>query len=448
MSPTASVGPRTTRWEAIGASTIGTVVEWYDFYLYGTAAALVLNKVFFPNYDPLVGILASYATFAVGYLVRPFGGVLFGHFGDKYGRKPVLIATLLLMGFGTAAIGMLPTYGAIGIAAPIMLLLLRMLQGLGAGAEYAGAILFAAEYGSTRRGFFASWPPSATDLSIAISAGVFFLFALMPADQFIAWGWRIPFLLSLVAVGIGYFVRRRILETPEFTAVKAQARMTRAPAWELITNHPGRVLVAMGANVGPCIGYVYTVYALGFMTRQLGVSQTTALTALVIAAFCGSIACVLYGRLSDVIGRRPIMITGALLGALYAFPFFWLLETRNPIVIVLAMVVGFAILLRSVFGVQPAFYTELFEIRLRYSGIALARETTGALIGGPLPLVATAAVAAAGGAWWPVAALMVVCNCVTVIAMVLAPAPASEADRLPAAAMAPQMPLAQANQHP
>ncbi len=153
MQQAATAGARTTRWEAIGASTIGTVVEWYDFYLYGTAAALVLNKVFFPNYDPLVGILASYATFAVGYLVRPFGGVLFGHFGDKYGRKPVLIATLLLMGFGTAAIGLLPTYGAIGIAAPIMLLLLRMLQGLGAGAEYAGAILFAAEYGSSRRGF-------------------------------------------------------------------------------------------------------------------------------------------------------------------------------------------------------------------------------------------------------------------------------------------------------
>jgi MHS family shikimate/dehydroshikimate transporter-like MFS transporter len=442
MQQAATAGARTTRWEAIGASTIGTVVEWYDFYLYGTAAALVLNKVFFPNYDPLVGILASYATFAVGYLVRPFGGVLFGHFGDKYGRKPVLIATLLLMGFGTAAIGLLPTYGAIGIAAPIMLLLLRMLQGLGAGAEYAGAILFAAEYGSSRRGFFASWPPSATDLSIAISAGVFFLFALMPEDQFIAWGWRVPFLLSLVAVGIGYFVRRRILETPEFSAIKHQARMTRAPAWELITRHPGRVLVAMGANVGPCIGYVYTVYALGFMTRQLGVPQTTALTALVIAAFCGSIACVLYGRLSDAIGRRPIMITGSLFGGMFAFPFFWLLETRNPIAIVLAMVFGFAVCLRSVFGVQPSFYTELFEVRLRYSGIALARETTGALIGGPLPLIATAAVAAVGGAWWPVAVLMVICNCATVVAVMLAPAPAQEASTSPMGAAAPHMPVA------
>ena len=180
----------------------------------------------------------------------------------------------------------------------------------------------------------------------------------------------------------------------------------------------------MGANVGPCVGYVYTVYALGFMTRQLGVPQATALTALVIAAFCGAVACVLYGRLSDRIGRRGIMFTGSLFGAMFAFPFFWLLETRNPMVIVLAMVVGFAVGLRSVFGVQPSFYTELFEVRLRYSGIALARETTGALIGGPLPLIATAAVAAVGGAWWPVAVLMIALSLITALSVIVAPAPA------------------------
>lgn len=425
-------GRRRALWQAVGASTIGTVVEWYDFYLYGTAAALVLNKVFFPTFDPLVGILATYATFAVGYFVRPFGGVLFGHFGDKYGRKPVLIATLLLMGLSTAAIGILPTYNSIGIAAPILLLVLRLLQGLGAGAEYSGAILFAAEYGTDRRGFFASWPPSATDFAIALSAAVFFLFSLMPTDQFLAWGWRIPFLLSLLAVGIGYFMRRRILETPEFSDVKEQARQTRVPAWELITRHPRRVLVAMGVNVAPSIGYVYTVFALGYITRQLGVPQAIALIALIIAALSGATSCVLYGRWSDRIGRYPIMMGGAIFSALYAFPFFLLLETRNAIVIVIAMVVGFAGGLRAIFGVQPAFYTELFEVRLRYSGIALARETTGALVGGPLPLVATAAVAAAGGAWWPVAAIMVVLSLITVVSLLAAPSPvkAAEADAI------------------
>jgi MFS transporter, MHS family, shikimate and dehydroshikimate transport protein len=420
----------TTRWQVVGASTIGTIVEWYDFYLYGTAAALVLNRVFFPNLDPLAGILASYATFAVGFLVRPFGGVIFGHFGDKYGRKPVLIATLLLMGFATAAIGMLPTYNSIGIAAPILLLLLRMLQGLGAGAEYSGAILFSAEYNSDRRGFFASWPAAATDFAIAVSAGVFALFKLMPDDQFLAWGWRIPFLLSLLAVAVGYFVRRRILETPEFTAVKEEARQTCVPALELITKHPRRVLIAMGVNVGPSVGYVFTVFALGYMTKQLGVPQGTALLALVIAALCGAVASILFGSLSDHIGRRGIMLTGSLFSAVYAFPFFWLLETRQPLLIVFAMVVGFSIGLRSVFGVQPAFYTELFETRLRFSGIALAREATGALIGGPLPFFATAAVAAAGG-WWPVAVLMIVLLLITALAVVMAPSPA--VDTAPAA---------------
>lgn len=417
----AASGP--TRGQAVAASTIGTIVEWYDFYLYGTAAALVLNKVFFPTFDPLAGVLASYATFAVGYFVRPFGGVLFGHFGDKYGRKPVLIATLLLMGLSTAAIGILPTYGSIGIAAPVILLLLRLLQGLGAGAEYSGAILFAAEYGTQRRGFFASWPPSATDFAIALSAAVFFLFSLMPNDQFIAWGWRIPFLLSLFAVGIGYFVRRRIPETPEFTSAREQVKQTRVPAWELVARQPRRVLVAMGVNVAPSIGYVYTVYTLGYMTRQLGIPQPVALAALIIAALCGAVACVLFGRLSDRIGRRGIMLFGAVFSAIYSFPFFLLLQTRNPLILILAMVVGFAIGLRAIFGVQPSFYAELFEVRLRYSGIALARETTGALVGGPLPLVATAAVAAAGGAWWPVALIMVVLSLVTVVSILLAPPP-------------------------
>jgi MFS family permease len=415
---------RTTRWHVVGASTIGTIVEWYDFYLYGTAAALVLNRLFFPNLDMLAGILASYATFAAGFLVRPIGGIIFAHFGDKFGRKPILIATLVLMGFATAAIGILPTYNSIGITAPILLLLLRMLQGLGAGAEYSGAILFSAEYSSERRGFFASWPPAATDFAIAVSAGVFALFKLMPDDQFLAWGWRIPFLLSLLAVVVGYFVRRRILETPEFTAVKEEARQTRVPVLELITKHPRRVLVAMGVNVGPSAGYVFTVFALGYMTKQLGIPQGTALLALVIAALCGTVASILFGNLSDHIGRRGIMLAGSLFSAIFAFPFFWLLETRQPLLIVLGMVVGFAIGLRSVFGVQPAFYTELFETRLRFSGIALARETTGALIAGPLPLVSTAAVAAAGGAWWPVAVLMIVLVLITALSVAMAPAPA------------------------
>jgi MHS family shikimate/dehydroshikimate transporter-like MFS transporter len=206
--------------------------------------------------------------------------------------------------------------------------------------------------------------------------------------------------------------------------VKEEARQTRVPALELITKHPRRVLVAMGVNVGPSVGYVFTVFTLGYLTKQLGVPQGTALLAVVIAALCGAVASVLYGSLSDRIGRRGIMLFGSLFSIVYAFPFFWLLETRRPLIIVIAMVVGFAIGLRSVFGVQPDFYTELFETRLRFSGIAMARETTGALVGGPLPLVATAAVAAAAGAWWPVALLMIALSLVTALSVIVAPAPA------------------------
>ena len=428
MQPGSTADVRSSVFRAVGASTIGTIVEWYDFYIYGTAAALVLNKLFFPTLDPLAGILASYAAYAVGFLVRPVGGVIFGYYGDKYGRKPVLIATLMLMGLSTAAIGLLPTYDSIGIAAPILLILLRMLQGLGAGAEYSGAVLFAAEYSGTRRGFWASWPPAAVDGAIVLSAGVFALFSLLPSEQFLIWGWRIPFLLSLVAVGIGYFVRRKILETPEFTKVSAKARTARMPVWELIRTQPRTVVVAMGANVIMNIGYVYQVYVLTYMTKELGISQATALTSLIVAATCGAAASIVFGSLSDRIGRRKVMLFGALFTAAYAFPFFWLLQTRNPVVISVAMTVGLVVGLRTVFGVQPAFYAELFPVRFRFSGIAFARETTGAFIGGPLPLVATALVAAAGGASWPVAVLMIVLALTTALAVVMAPRPAAEAE--------------------
>ena len=417
---------RSSVWQAVSASTIGTIVEWYDFYIYGTAAALVFSKLFFPTLDPLAGILASYAAYAVGFLVRPLGGVLFAYFGDKYGRKPVLIATLLLMGLSTAAIGLLPTYDSIGIAAPILLTLLRVFQGLGAGAEYSGAVLMSAEYSADRKGFWASFPPMAVDGAIVLSAGVFALFSLLPSDAFLAWGWRIPFLLSLVAVAIGYFVRRRILETPEFTSVAREARAATMPVWELIRTRPRAVLIAMGANVIMNVGYVYQVYVLSYMTKQLGVSQNTALISLVIAATCGGCASIFFGSLSDRIGRRRVMLFGSIFTALYAFPFFWLLETRNPVLIAVAMTIGLVVGLRTVFGVQPAFYAELFPVRFRFSGIALARETTGAFIGGPLPLLATWLVAEAGGASWPVAALMVLMALITAVSVAAAPAPIVE----------------------
>lgn len=418
---------RTSIWQAVGASSVGTIIEWYDFFIYGTASALVFNKLFFPNYDPLAGTLAAFAAYAVGFLVRPIGGVVFGYLGDKVGRKPVLIVTLLLMGLSTAAIGVLPSYETIGIWAPIILLVLRMLQGFGAGAEYSGAILMAAEYSPTRRGFFASWPAAAVDFATLLSAGIFALFSSLPNEQFLAWGWRIPFLLSLIVLGVGIFIRRRILETPEFTEVKRAGRQARMPTLELLRTAPKAVLIAMGANACVNMDYVFQVYSLTYVTAHLGLPREVALVGVFLAGGIGALSCLAFGALSDRIGRRPVMMFGAAFSVLFAFPFFWLLDTRVPALIWLAIVLAHVLGMRAIFGPQPAFYTELFDTRVRYSGIALARETTGALIGGPVPFVATALVAWAGGAPWPVALLIAAFSVLNFIAMAVAPRPRQEA---------------------
>lgn len=415
--------PQLTTAKAIAASSVGTIVEWYDYSIYGTAAALVFSKLFFPSVDPVAGLIASYATYAVGYLARPFGGLLFAHFGDRFGRRPVLIATLLIMGVSTAMVGLLPTYSSVGLLAPILLVLLRLIQGLGAGAEYCGAILFAAEYDPAQRGLRGSWPAAATDVSFTLATGIFFLVSsAMPLSAFLAWGWRVLFLLSLAAVAVGYLVRRDLGETQEFTAVKREANAARAPIVEVITQHPGRVAVAMGVAVITPIFYLYTVYLLSFMTRELGMSRTFTLAATTLMTLGSAVACPLWGGLSDRIGRWKIMLFGAVFTAVSAYPLFLLLETRNPVVIVLALMAAVMIGRCAVFAVQPAYYMDLFETRLRFSGMVLAREVTGALIGGMLPLAATTATAAAGGAWWPVATIMVALSLVTIITLLLAPA--------------------------
>ncbi len=425
MSSTAAPVARASILQVLGASSVGTVVELYDFYIYGTAAALVFNKLFFPTLDPVAGILAAYAAYAVGFLVRPLGGLIFGSLGDRIGRKPVLIITLLLMGLSTAAIGLLPTYNSIGVAAPIILTLLRACQGLGAGAELAGAILVSGEQSRRHRGFRTAWIAAANDGALVLAAGIFALFSMMPGDQFMAWGWRVPFLLSLIAVAIGLFVRRRIPETPEFRAVSVQERRARTPVADVIRTEPRRLIAALGNNVVLSVGYVYQVWALSYMVKTLGIPQGTALMSLMIAASCGAVACLLLGALSDRVGRTRAMMFGTLFIGAYAFPFFWLLQTKETVVVVLAMIVGI-IGMRSVSSVQPSYYTDLFPVRLRYSGIAIAREVTGALVAGPLPFVATAFVAMSGGSYWPVAVMMVVMALVTAWSIAWSPPPSSE----------------------
>ncbi len=406
-------------WRAVIAATAGTVIEWYDFILYGAASALIFSKLFFPQFDPLAGTLASFATFALGYAVRPIGGIFFGRLGDRIGRKPVLLITLLLMGLATAAIGLLPSYGQIGIWAPILLLVIRVLQGFGAGAEYGGAVLVSGESAAARRGLFAAFPAAAVDFSFVLATGVLLLFTLMPNDQFLSWGWRIPFLLSLVVLIPGMFIRAKVAETADFVKAKATRQVTRTPVRDLIRNHPGRLLAGMGINFVPNLSYVFQIFAFAYVTQKLHLPTSTALIGGVLSGIFGSVAALYFGALSDRIGAKAVMIGGALFCALFAFPFFMLLDTGNPLIIWAAVIIGH-LGERAVFGSQPGFYIQLFPVQIRYTGIAVAREITGAVIAGPLPLVATALLAWAH-APWPVSLLVIFYGLVTALAVYKAP---------------------------
>ncbi|WP_102959623.1 MFS transporter [Mangrovicella endophytica] len=420
MTTTRTVDERGLK-STILASTLGTVVEWYDFILYATAAALVFNKIFFPQFDPVAGTIAAFATYSVGFLVRPLGGILFGWMGDKVGRKPVLLITILIMGISTLLIGLLPTYDQVGLWAPAMLIALRIAQGLGAGAEYAGAVVMAAEAAPRRRGFFAAMPAAAVDVATVLSSGMFALFALMPEEPFMSWGWRVPFLLSVVILALGVYIRRRVPESPEFVALKEESRESRLPVVELLRDHPRTVLAAMGANLAPNLSYVFQTFTLAYATSQLGFPREIVLIGVIMSSVVGALTCVMFGALSDRYGRGPVMIIGAGFSTLYSLVYFQLLGAGTPWLAVLLIVVGHAIGARSSFGVQPAFYCDIFPARVRYSAIAFAREVTGALLVGPLPLVATALVGWTGGSAWPVALITATYSFVTLISVALTP---------------------------
>lgn len=403
----------------IFASTIGTVVEWYDFILYATAAALIFNNLFFPQFDPATGIMASFATYTVGFLVRPLGGIIFGWMGDRIGRKPVLMLTLLMMGVSTTLIGCLPTYEGIGLLAPVLLLVLRVIQGLGAGAEYAGAVVMAGEIAGERRGFFASLPAAAVDVATILASGVFALFTMLPEDAFMSWGWRIPFLLSGAVLFLGIYIRRRVPESPEFLQVKEERRDAKLPVIQVLRDHPRTMLVAMGANLAPNLSYVFQTFTLAYATSKLGFPREVILTGVMLSSVFGAIMCIVFGALSDRVGRIPVMAIGSAAAAIYSLAYFHLLGAGTPWTAVILIVIGHAIGARSSFGVQPAFYCDIFPTEVRYSAIAFAREVTGAIFVGPLPLIATALVGWYGSAW-PVALITALYCVITLISVLCA----------------------------
>lgn len=393
----------------LAASTIGTTLEWYDFTLYGLASALVFDKLFFPDGSDTFATLASFATFAVGFFFRPVGGVIIGHFGDRIGRRTMLFVTLGLMGTASTLIGLLPTYAVIGAAAPVLLVLLRILQGFGSGAEYAGASLMTTEYAGPRhRGLFGSFPVAGNGVGMLTATGVFTAISSMPDAAFLAWGWRIPFLLSVVVCAVGLYIRLRIAETPAFEAARKTDKLAKTPLAEATRHGSGRTVgLAFVANFGPNIaGYVPSVFALAYLTDRVGVAGSVGLAAVMIANCVRLFTPGVFGGLSDRIGRKPVYMGGSLFCAALSFPFFWLLDTGSAVLVALAIVAMLGIGDGAMLGPQPAFYTELFGANVRYSAIALSREFSAAVAGGTAPFVAAALVGLTGGSPWLMAAYM------------------------------------------
>jgi MHS family shikimate/dehydroshikimate transporter-like MFS transporter len=402
------------------ASFIGTAIEWYDFFLYGTAAALVFNRLFFPSLDPLTGTMAAFGSFAVGFVARPLGGVVFGHYGDKIGRKTMLSATLMIMGVATFGVGLLPTYDSIGIWAPALLVFLRLLQGFGLGGEWGGAVLMAVEHApANRRGFYGSWPQTGAPAGLLVATAVFSFFSGLPEAEFLAWGWRVPFLLSAVLIGIGVFIRLSVAESPVFERRKEEAKQPRLPVLEAIRHYPKQILLAMGARLAENGSfYLITTFILTYGTEQLKLPRTTLLNGVLIATAVHLVAIPAFGAASDRFGRRPVYLLGAAGIGVLAFPFFWLVNTREVGLIWLAISLGI-IAHAAMYGPQASFFSELFGTRVRYSGASLGYQLASVFAGGLAPFVATALLRKFDGQSWPVSAYMLALAAVTLLSVYL-----------------------------
>lgn len=378
--------------KVVVASLIGTSLEWYDFFIYGTAAALVFNKLFFPSFEPLVGTLLAFATYAVGFIARPLGGVVFGHYGDKLGRKNVLVVTLLLMGIATFLIGVLPTYNTIGVWAPVLLVLLRFLQGLGLGGEWGGAVLMTLESGDPqRRGLNASWPQVGVPIGLLLANGVLSLMGAVTSDQaFLSWGWRVPFLISGLLVVVGLWIRMTIAESPLFREVEQSDRKAAAPILEVLRRYPRQVLLAIGARVGVDVAfYTFVLFITTYVATYLGLPRHYALNAVLIAAAVQVVAIPLFGHLSDRVARRPVYLAGAVGAAIWVFAFFALLDTGQFALIVLAAVVAL-IFHAAMYGPQAAFIAEMFPTKVRYTGASMGYQLAGILGGALAPIISVA----------------------------------------------------------
>jgi MFS transporter, MHS family, shikimate and dehydroshikimate transport protein len=403
------------------ASCFGTIIEWYDFLSYATAAALIFNKAFFPTFDPLAGTLAALGSYAVGFLARPLGGALFGHFGDRMGRKSMLVLTLFIMGLSTFCIGLLPTYASIGVLAPILLILLRIIQGIGLGGEWGGASLMVLEHApADKRGFYTSFVQIGFPIGLVLATFMFALVSKLPDVDFAAYGWRIPFLISIVLLAVGTFVRSRVPETPVFEGLKQRGGLSKNPVGEAVGNNTRTFFIAIGLKLSE-VSWVYmlTVFVVVYATTKLGLPKPLMLDAVLYAALLELISLPLFGLLADKIGRRPMYIMGALFTILFAFPLFWMLESKSTALIFTAVMIAMNFGHGMMFGPESCYFPELFGPGVRYSGASFGFQASAAIGGGFAPIIATAMVGYFGGTTG-VSIMMIVLALITLAAALAA----------------------------
>jgi metabolite-proton symporter len=402
------------------ASMIGTSIEWYDFFIFGTASALVFGRLFFPTFSELAGMLAAFASFAVGFVARPVGGLLFGHIGDRIGRKTTLVVTLTMMGLATFLIGLMPTYAVIGVWAPILVVVLRFAQGLAVGGEWGGAVLMATEHsGEKRRGFFGSFAQVGSAVGGLMSTGMFLAVQQLPEEAFLSWGWRVPFLSSIVLVFVGLFIRLRIMESPVFAKIKQTRKVVEVPVVALLRSDTRNVLLAAGIYLAHgVLFYAMTVYTLAYTTSEYGLEENTYLVGVTLASALQIITIPSLGALSDRLGRRRVMIFGTVFIVAFAAPLNYMVTSQITELAWLAVIIGICVGHNAVYAPTAALYSEMFPAHVRYSGASIGYQLGGA-IAGFVPLIAASLVGFAGGAYWPIAALIAISGLIGLVCVLL-----------------------------
>ncbi|WP_257348697.1 MFS transporter [Pseudalkalibacillus decolorationis] len=401
------------------ASLVGSSIEWFDYFLYGTVAALVFNQLFFVNEDPTVGLLLAYASFALAFFIRPFGGIIFSHIGDRIGRKKTLVLTLSLMGVATFGMGLLPTYQAIGVWAPILLITLRLVQGLGIGGEWGGALLLAVEYAPPeKRGLFGSIPQMGVTIGMLMGTIALWLMTLLPNDSFMTWGWRLPFIFSALLVIFGLWIRKGIDETPEFKKVQESGDIPKLPIVDTLKYHWREVLIAIGAKVVETAPfYIFSTFVVSYATTNLGFSRTSTLTAVMVATVVTTILIPVMGNLSDKVGRKKLYIAGTIGMALFAFPYFWMIQHGSVALLIIVTVIGLGIIWSPITAVLGTMFAEIFDAKVRYTGISLGYQIGAAVAGGTAPLVATALLARFDNSYIPVALYIIFTALISLVAI-------------------------------